>query len=135
VGRRRDVVEQIEERIKELIDLLMLDRTIQCDPSKNDYARCVLRRAMVHVELRKRTDKLLYQLAFGFVTTESIEEKEMIEQIVNSLIEVGITNEVRWQKMVNDALRYANKISGIDVRERIRRIAENIDEVFEEGLR
>jgi hypothetical protein len=135
VGRRKDVVEQIEERIKELIDLLMLDRTIQCDPSKNDYAKCVLRRAMIHVELRKRTDKLLYQLAFGFVTTESIDEKEMIEQIVNSLIEVGITNEVRWQKMVNDALRYASKISGIDVRERVRRIAENIDKVFEEGLR
>jgi len=135
VGRRKDVVEQIEERVKELIDLLMLDRTIQCDPSKNDYARCVLRRAMIHVELRKRTDKLLYQLAFGFVTTENIDEKEMIEQIVNSLIEVGITNEVRWQKMVNDALRYMNKISGIDVRERIRRIAENIDKVFEEGLR
>ena len=135
MGRRKDVVEQIEERVKELIDLLMLDRTIQCDPSKNDYARCVLRRAMIHVELRKRTDKLLYQLAFGFVTTENIDEKEMIEQIVNSLIEVGITNEVRWQKMVNDALRYVNKISGIDVRERIRRIAENIDKVFEEGLR
>ena len=135
MGRRKDVVEQIEERVKELIDLLMLDRTIQCDPSKNDYARCVLRRAMIHVELRKRTDKLLYQLAFGFVTTENIDEKEMIEQIVNSLIEVGITNEVRWQKMVNDALRYMNKISGIDVRERIRRIAENIDKVFEEGLR
>ena len=135
MGRRKDVVEQIEERIKELIDLLMLDRTIQCDPSKNDYARCVLRRAMVHVELRKRTDKLLYQLAFGFVTSESIDEKEMIEQIVNSLIEIGVVNEVRWQKMVNDALRYMNKINGIDVRERIKRIAENIDKVFEEGLR
>jgi len=135
MGRRKDVVEQIEERIKELVDLLMLDRTIQCDPSKSDYARCVLRRAMIHVELRKRTDKLLYQLAFGFVTSESIEEKEMIEQIVNSLIEVGVVNEVRWQKMVNDALRYMNRISGIDVRERVRRIAENLDKVFEEGLR
>lgn len=135
MGRRKDVVEQIEERIKELIDLLMLDRTLQCSPDRSDYTKCILRKALVHVELRKRTDKLLYQLAFEFVTTESIDEKEMIEQIVNSLIEVGITNEVRWQKMVNDALRYANKISGIDVRERVRRIAENIDKVFEEGLK
>jgi DNA-directed RNA polymerase subunit F len=133
--KKKDIIEEIEERVKELIDLLTLDRTIQCDPSRSDYVRCVVKRAMVHVELRKRTDKLLYQLAFEFVTSESFEEKEMIEQVVNSLIEVGVVNEVRWQKMINDALRYANKLSGIDTRERVKRISEELNRMLEEGLK
>lgn len=133
--KKKDIIEEIEERVRESIDLLTLDRTILCDPSKNDYTKCVLRKAMIHVELRKRTDKLLYQLAFEFVTSENLEEKEMIEQIVNSLIEVGVVNEVRWQKMISDALRYANKLSGVDTRERIRRLANELDRMIEEGLK
>jgi PII-like signaling protein len=133
--RKKDVIEEIEERANEIMDLLMLDKTIQCDPSKSDYVRCVLRKAMVHVELRKRVDKLFYQLGFTFVTTEDIDEKEMIESIVNQFIEMGLINEVRWQKILNDVLRRVNKLSGVDTRERIRRIAEEVDKVFEEGLR
>jgi len=135
MGRRKNIIDEIEEKTNEIFDLLTLDKTVQCSPERSDYVRCVLRRAMIHIELRKRGDKLVYQLAFGYVTTDSIDEKEAIEQIVNSLIEIGIINEARWQKAINDALRHVNKISGIDVRERIRRIAENIDKVFEEGLK
>jgi hypothetical protein len=133
--RKKDVIEEIEERAKEIIDLLTLDKTIQCDPSKNDYTKCVLKKAMVHVELRKRIDKLFYQLGFTFVTTESLEEKEVIESIINQFIELGIINEIRWQKILNDAIRRMNRLSGIDTRERVRRIAEEVDKVFEEGLR
>jgi len=133
--KKKDVFGEIEDRVKELIDLMALDKTMQCDPSRNDYTRCVLKKAMVHVELRKRTDKLFHQLAFGYVTTESIDEKEAIESIVNHFIEIGLINEGRWQKMLNDALRYVSRIDGVDGRTRVRRLAENISEVFEEGLR
>ena len=132
--RKKDIVDEIEERVKELIDLLTLDRTIQCDPSKNDYARCVLRRAMIHVELRKRRDKVVRQLAFEYVTGE-LDEKESIESIINGMMQIGLITENEWMKAVNDAVRYLNRIDGIDTRERVRRLAENIDKVFEEGLR
>ena len=132
--RKKDIVDEIEERVKELIDLMTLDRTIQCDPSKNDYARCVLRRAMIHVELRKRRDKVVRQLAFEYVTGE-LDEKESIESIINGMIQIGLITENEWMKAVNDAVRYLNRIDGIDTRERVRRLAENIDKVFEEGLR
>jgi hypothetical protein len=133
--RKKDVIEEIEGKVSELINLMMLDKTLQCDPAESGYTKCVLKKAMIHVELRKRTDKLFYELAFEFVTTESLDEKEAIESIVNHFVEVGLITESRWQKMLNDALRYVNKISGIDTRDRVRRIAEEVDKVFEEGLR
>jgi len=133
--KKKDVVEEIKKRVNELFDLMALDKTMQCDPAENNYTKCVLEKAMIHVELRKRTDKLFHQLAFGYVTTESIDEKEAIESIVNHFIEIGLINEGRWQKMLNDALRYVSRIDGVDGRTRVRRLAENISEVFEEGLR
>jgi len=133
--KKKDVIEEIKKRVNELFDLMALDKTMQCDPAENNYTKCVLEKAMIHVELRKRTDNLFYQLAFGYVTTESIDEKEAIESIVNHFIEIGLINEGRWQKMLNDALRYVSRIDGIDGRTRVRRLAENISEVFEEGLR
>jgi hypothetical protein len=133
--KKKDVVEEIDNKVKELFDLMMLDKTLQCDPAENSYTKCVLKKAMIHVELRKRSDRLFYELAFGYVTTESIDEKEAIEQIVNHFIEVGLVTEGRWQKMLNDALRYVNKLDGMDNRTRVRRIAEDLDKVVEEGLR
>jgi hypothetical protein len=133
--RKRDVIEEIKSRANELFNLLAYDKTLQCDPSESGYTRCVLEKALVHVELRKRTDKVFHQLAFGFVTTENVEEKELIESIVNHFIEIGLITEGRWQKMLNDALRFVNKLDGVDNRARVRRISENINEVFEEGLR
>jgi hypothetical protein len=93
-----------------------------------------VKRAMVKVELRKRVDKLVYQLGFGYVTG-NIFEKEAIESIVNQLIELGLIDEMRWQKVINNVLRYVNKIDGMDTRTRIRRLAEEIDKMMEEGLR
>jgi hypothetical protein len=133
--RKRDVVEEIEDKVNELVSLLAVDRTLQCDASRSDYTKCVLKKAMVHVELRKRTDKLFYELAFGYVTTESIDEKEAIESIVNYFVEVGLISEGRWQKMLNDALRYVSRLDGVDVRARVRRVAEDVDKMLEEGLR
>jgi hypothetical protein len=133
--KKRDIIKEIEDRVNELFNLMALDKTMQCDPADGGYTKCVLKKAMIHVELRKRTDKLFHQLAFEFVTTDSIDEKEAIEHIVNHFIEVGLINEVRWHKMLNNALRFVNRLDGVDTRERIRRISENIDNVLEEGLR
>jgi len=132
--KKRDIIDEIEERVKELIDLLTLDRTIQCDPSRSDYAKCVVKRGMVHVELRKRRDKMVRQLAFEYVTGE-LDEKENIESIINGMIQIGLITENEWMKAISDAVRYLNRIDGVDTRERVRRLAENIDKVFEEGLR
>jgi hypothetical protein len=133
-GKKKDVIDEIEDRVKEMVDLMMLDKTVQCDPNKNDYAKCVLRKAMIHVELRKRRDKVVRQLAFEFVTGE-MDEKESIESIINGMSQIGLITENEWMKAINDALRYLNRIDGVDARERVRRIAENMDKVFEEGLR
>ncbi len=133
--RKKDVVEEIEGRVNELFNLMVVDKTLQCDPADSSYTKCVLKKAMIHVELRKRTDKLFHQLAFEFVTTDSLDEKEVIEFIVNHFVEIGLINESRWQKMLNDALRYRHKIDGIDVRARVRRVADEIDKMLEEGLR
>jgi hypothetical protein len=133
--KKKDVIEEIRERARELIELLMMDKTKQCDPAKSNYTLCVTEKALIHIELRKRADKMFHQLAFQFVTTDSLDEKEAIESIVNHFIEVGLITEVRWQKMLNDVLRYVSRISGIDTRERVRRIAEKMDELFEEGVR
>jgi hypothetical protein len=130
--KKKDVISEVDDKVKELIDLMVLDKTMQCDAGKNDYTRCVLRKAMVHVELRKRLDKLIYELAFGYVTTEIIDEKEMIEQVVNHFVEVGLINEDRWMKAVQNALRYVNRIDGMDARVKVRRVAEEMDKIFEE---
>jgi hypothetical protein len=132
--RRKDVIEEIEERVRELVDLFTLEKTMMCDPSKNDYARCVLKKAYIHVELRKRRDKLVRQLAFEFVTGE-LAEKEAIEEMINAVIQIGLLTEVEWMKAINDAVKYVNRLDGVEPRSRIKRIAEEIDKVIEEGLR
>jgi hypothetical protein len=133
--KKRDIVKEIEDRVNELFNLMALDKTLQCDPADSGYTKCVLKKAMVHVELRKRADKLFHQLAFEFVTTDSIDEKEAIESIVNHFIEIGLINEARWQKMLNNALRFVNKLDGIESRVKVRRMVEEIDKMFEEGLK
>jgi hypothetical protein len=131
MGKKKDIVDEIEERVKEMVDLMMLNKTVQCDPSRSNYASCVLRRAMIHVELRKRRDKVVRQLAFEYVTGE-LDEKENIESIINGMMQIGLLTENEWMKAINDALRYLNRIDGVDARERVRRIAEEVDKVFEE---
>jgi hypothetical protein len=129
--RKKDVIDEIEERVKEMVDLMMLDKTVQCDPNKNDYAKCVLRKAMIHVELRKRRDKVVRQLAFEFVTGE-LDEKESIESIINGMIQIGLMTENEWMKAINDAVKYLNRIDGVGVRERVKHVAEEMDKIFEE---
>jgi len=129
--KKKDIIDEIEERVNETIDLMMLDKTMQCDPSRSDYVRCVVKRGMIHVELRKRRDKLVRQLAFEHVTGD-LDEKEIIESIINGLIQIGLVTENDWMKAVNDALRYLNRLDGVDVRERVRRVAEGMDKILEE---
>jgi hypothetical protein len=129
--KKKDIIDEIEERVNETINLMMLDKTMQCDPSRSDYARCVVKRGMIHVELRKRRDKIVRQLAFEHVTG-SIDEKEIIESIINGLIQIGLVTENEWMKAISDALRYLNRINGVDARERVRRMAEEMDKIFEE---
>jgi hypothetical protein len=129
--KKRDIIDEIEERVKEMVDLMMLDKTVQCDPSRSDYAKCILRKAMIHVELRKRRDKVVRQLAFEFVTGE-LDEKESIESIINGMMQVGLITENEWMKAINDAVKYLHRLDGVDARERVKRIAEGIDKILEE---
>jgi hypothetical protein len=133
--KKKDIIEEIENRVRELIDLFTLEKTMMCDPSKNDYARCILKKAYIHVELRKRRDKLVRQLSFEYVTGE-LAEKEAIEEMINAMSQIGMITEAEWMKAINDAMRYVSRLDGIDTRDRVRRIANEIDKVFEEeGLR
>jgi len=133
--KKKDIIEEIENRVRELIDLFTLEKTMMCDPSKNDYARCILKKAYIHVELRKRRDKLVRQLSFEYVTGE-LAEKEAIEEMINAMSQIGMITEAEWMKAINDAMRYVSRLDGIDTRSRVRRMAEEIDKVFEEeGLR
>ena len=125
------MVEEIEDRVRELVDLFTLEKTMMCDPSKSDYARCVLKKAYIHVELRKRRDKLVRQLSFEFVTGE-VDEKENIEEMVNAMMQIGLLTENEWMKAINDSLRYVNRLDGVDVRARVRRVAEETDKILEE---
>ena len=70
------MVEEIEDRVRELIDLFRLEKTMMCDPGKSDYARCVLKKAYIHVELRKRRDKL-EAVKEMFRSRTRIEEEEL----------------------------------------------------------
>ena len=130
--KKKDVISEIEDRVRELFDLLTIDKTMQCDPGESNYTKCVLKKAMVHVELRKRLDKLIYELSFSYVTTQIIEEKEAVEQIINHLIEIGLITEDRWMKAINDSLKYVTRLDGMDSRTRVRRVAEEVDRVLEE---
>jgi hypothetical protein len=127
--KKKDIIDEIEDRVKEMVDLMMLDKTVQCDPNKNDYVKCVLRKAVIHVEMRKRRDKVVRQLAFEFVTGE-LDEKESIESIINGMTKVGLITENEWMKAVSDALRYLNRIDGVGAGERVKRVG--MDEIVEE---
>jgi hypothetical protein len=129
--KKKDVIEEIENRVRELMDLFTLEKTMVCDPSKNDYVKCVLRKAYVHVELRKRRDKLVRQLSFEYVTGE-LAEKEAIEEMINAMSQIGLITETEWMKAVNDAIRYVSRLDGIDIRDRVRRIANEIGKTIEE---
>jgi hypothetical protein len=133
--KKRDIIEEIENRAEEFVNLLALKKTMMCDPSKNDYVRCVVKKGHVQVEYRKRRDKLVRQLSFGYVTSENIEEKESIENIVNAMIQLGLITEEEWMKAINDALRYVNKLDGMEPRTRVRRIAEENKILEEDGFR
>jgi len=130
--KKKDVISEIEDKVNEFIDLLALGKTMQCDPSRNDYTRCVLKKAHIHVELRRRLDKLVYELAFSYVTTQIIEEKEAIDQIVNHFVEIGLITEDRWMKAINDSLKYVARLDGIDAKTRVRRVVGEIDKMIEE---
>ena len=125
------MVEEIEDRVRELVDLFTLEKTVTCDPGRNDYVKCVLKKAYIHVELRKRRDKLVRQLSFEYVTGE-LSEKENIEEIINAMMQIGLITENEWMKAINDSLRYVNRIDGVDVRARVRRVAEETDKILEE---
>ncbi|MCI4408323.1 MAG: hypothetical protein JHC26_04475 [Thermofilum sp.] len=129
--KKKDVIDEIEEKVRELIDLFTLEKTMMCDPSKNDYARCVLKKAYIHVELRKRRDKLVRQLSFEYVTGE-LAEKETIEEMVNAMSQIGLLSENEWMKAVNDAMRYVFRLDGMEPREKVRKISNEIDKALEE---
>ena len=129
--KKKDVIDEIEEKVRELIDLYTLEKTIMCDPAKNDYARCVLKKAYIHVELRKRRDKLTRQLSFEYVTGE-LAEKEAIEEMINAMSQIGLITENEWMKAVNDAMRYVMRIDGMEPRTKVRHISNEIDKALEE---
>ena len=106
-----EIVKKIEREVKKVVELMELDRNVKCDPGQPGYTECILRKALIHVNLRKLIDRLLYQLAFEYVTGDSLEEKDMIEQVVEHLSQLGYVSENRWMQAINNALRYKERIN------------------------
>jgi predicted RNA-binding protein with EMAP domain len=105
-----EVIKRIDREVRELVQLIELDRNTRCDPEQPGYTECIIRKALVHVQLRKKIDRMLYQLAFEYVTSEDLEEKNMIEQVVEHLSQLGYITEGRWAQAVSNALRYRQRI-------------------------
>jgi len=106
-----EIVKKIEREVKKVVELMELDRNVKCNFSQPSYTECILRKALIHVNLRKLIDRLLYQLAFEYVTGDSLEEKDMIEQVVEHLSQLGYVSETRWMQAINNALRYKERIN------------------------
>jgi catechol-2,3-dioxygenase len=105
-----EIVKKIDREVRKVVELMELDRNTGCDPSEANYTECVIRKALIHVHLRKALDRMLYQLAFEYVTASDVSEKEMIESVVEHLSQLGYVTEDRWAQAVNNALRFKQRI-------------------------
>jgi len=116
----KDVMKEVEREVQSLMRLMEAAK-VECD---SDDVECMLRRAVVYVNLKRRLDKLIYQLAFVYVATDDVVEKEAVEKMVEAVAKTGFITEQRWVKAVSDAFRYRNKIDGVEPRRRVRKMSE-----------
>jgi len=117
--KRRDVIEKIRAEADELFKLK--EKTeVNCEGD----VRCMVEKALAIAELGRRRDKILYELAFNYTGPVSIEEKDVIEEIVRAFQVFGVTEE-KWIKAVADASRYRRRLDGL--------VARRVGEINNEG--
>jgi len=122
---RRKKLDDIISEVNELIEMVEAEKSTECNPEDRDYVKCVLIKARLRVEVRKRLDKLVWQLAFQYVTS-NIMEKEEIEDMVEAIKRLGYISEERWVKAVTTAIRFAKKIDGETPVRIVRRMDEGM---------
>ena len=123
---KRKKLDEIINEVEELMRMVEFEKSTECDPEDRDYVKCVLVKARIRVEIRKRLDKLLWQLAFQYVSSSDIMEKEEIENMVGAIRQLGYISEERWVKAVTTAVRFIKRLDGeLPVRS-VKRL--NIDE-------
>jgi len=123
--KQRRKLEDIVSEVEELMKMIEVEKNTECNPESKDYVKCVLIKAKIRVEVRKRLDKLVWQLAFQYVSSD-IMEKEEIENMVGAIRQLGYVSEERWIKAVTTATRFIRKIDGESPARSIKHI--NIDE-------
>jgi len=110
--KQRRKLEDIISEVEELMKMVEFEKSTECNPEDRDYVKCVLVKARIRVEVRKRLDKLVWQLAFQYVSNNDVIEKEEIENMVGAIRQLGYISEERWVKAVTTAVRFMKKIDG-----------------------
>ena len=120
---KRKKLDEIINEVEELMKMIEFEKSTECDPEDRDYVKCVLVKARIRVEVRKRLDKLVWQLAFQYVSSD-IMEKEEIENMVGAIRQLGYVSEERWIKAVTTATRFIRKIDGESPARSVKRIVD-----------
>ena len=85
----------IDKEIREIMALRQAYEELRCDKD----VVCMLTKAKLLIELTKRVDKLVHQLAFIYTGGDD-ELREVIETIVDTLIEAKLVTREKWERTV-----------------------------------
>lgn len=100
---------KIEEDVTRILELFHNVSTLEC----NTDLRCMLKKAKMIVELNKRLDELLFQLAFVYNTVVNSGDsvmRGMIEDIVDMMAQYGVITMTRWEMAVEKTVNYRKRM-------------------------
>lgn len=100
---------KIEEDVARILELFHNVSTLEC----NTDLRCMLKKAKMIVELNKRLDELLFQLAFVYNTVVNSGDsvmRGMIEDIVDMMAQYGVITMTRWEMAVEKTVNYRKRM-------------------------
>ena len=96
----------VRAELSKLVEKYMEVLNMKCEDIK-----CMIRKAETMVKIRKKIDKLVYQLAFIY-SSSSPDEKKAIEEVVDALINAGLLDTIRWNKALADTARWRSRLDG-----------------------
>lgn len=100
---------KIEEDVTRILELFHNVSTLQCDTD----LKCMFKKAKMIVELNKRLDELLFQLAFVYNTVVNSGDsvmRGMIEDIVDMMVQYGVITMTRWEMAVEKTVNYRKRM-------------------------
>ena len=88
-------LEKVDKEIREIMALRQAYEELKCDRD----AVCMLTKAKLLVELTKRIDKLVHQLAFIYTGGDD-ELRVVIETVIDTLVEARLVTRDKWERTV-----------------------------------